>query len=403
MNSHSKYDADVLVVGGGLAGGLAALALIEHAPSLRVLLIEGNANLSGNHTWCCHRSDIEMVLGDSAPRWFTRILSHEWSAYAVRFPRYDRQIEGDYFCVTSERLRAALVAAHAHGALGLTLGDPAASMQTHRVKLASGRTISGALVIDARGVLGDAGATGTGFQKFLGWEIEVADEPHPFGAFPILMDATVKQVDGYRFVYTLPFSSHRVLVEDTYFSQTATLDEEQIRIRLTNYLSSHGIAEFRIVREERGVLPMPWRDRSGDADRAAVTIGYRGGFFHPATGYSLGQAVSAAERVALAAAGASLENLAPAVRKSVDDLRALLASDTSFARKLNFLAFAAARARGLRGLVFSRVYRMSEAFLRRFYAARLTRRDRLALLAGAARLPLFPSVSSQTLRAGDRA
>ncbi|MDZ4694804.1 MAG: lycopene beta-cyclase CrtY [Deltaproteobacteria bacterium] len=403
MNSHHTYDADVIVVGGGLAGGLCVLALTEHAPSLRVLLVEGNADLSGNHTWCCHKSDIEMVLETTAPSWFKRILSHQWTGYVVRFPNFDRQIDGEYFCITSERLRAALVANHAQNALDLALGDPATSVQKASVTLASGRALSAPLVIDARGMAGASFGTGTGFQKFLGWEIEVIDQPHPFGDCPLLMDASVEQADGYRFVYTLPFSSHRLLVEDTYFSQNPRLDEEHIRVRLRHYLSSHGVSDFRIIREERGVLPMPWRERERAKDHDAVTIGYRGGFFHPATGYSLGQAVAVAEHIGQASAGVQRDMIAPAVHNAVNTLRTELASDAAFARKLNFLAFVAARARGLRGLVFSRVYQMSESFLRRFYAARLTRRDRLALLARTARLPLFSSHEPQPLRRGEPA
>jgi lycopene beta-cyclase len=399
LNSHHAYDADVVVVGGGLAGGLCVLALTEHAPSLRILLVEGSAGLSGNHTWCCHRSDIEMVLGANVPAWWKRILSHQWSGYAVRFPNFDRQIDGEYFCITSERLRAALVANHEKNSIEFALGDPAVSVHKTSLTLASGRALSAPLVIDARGVEKASLSSGTGFQKFLGWEIEVIDQPHPFGDCPLLMDATVEQIDGYRFVYTLPFSAHRVLVEDTYFSQTAALDDESIRLRLRHYLSSHGVVDFRIIREERGVLPMPWRDRDRTKDGDAVTIGYRGGFFHPATGYSLGQAVAVAEQIGQAATGAH-RDLALAVHDAVNALREELASDAGFARKLNFMAFAAARARGLRGLVFSRVYRMSESFLRRFYAARLTRRDRLSLLASAARLPLFSSSEPQPLREG---
>ena len=76
-------------------------------------------------------------------------------------------------------------------------------------------------VIDGRGEPGGAHLD-IAFQKFLGLFIRLA-EPHGLTG-PILMDATVKQEDGYRFIYTLPFSETDVLVEDTYYADDPDLE-----------------------------------------------------------------------------------------------------------------------------------------------------------------------------------
>ena len=46
------------------------------------------------------------------------------------------------------------------------------------------------------------------------------------------MDATVPQVDGYRFFYVLPLAPDRLLVEDTYFSDSTHLDVAQLRTEM---------------------------------------------------------------------------------------------------------------------------------------------------------------------------
>ena len=47
--SSKTLKCDVAILGGGLAGGLIALALRRKRPELDVLLIEESATLGGNH------------------------------------------------------------------------------------------------------------------------------------------------------------------------------------------------------------------------------------------------------------------------------------------------------------------------------------------------------------------
>ena len=85
-------------------------------------------------------------------------------------------------------------------------------------------------------------------------------------ALPLLMDATVPQTDGLRFFYVLPMSPTRVLVEDTYFSDSAALDSPKLRAEVLAYAAQSGFVVRAIVREEQGVLPLPTR-------RAAIPRG----------------------------------------------------------------------------------------------------------------------------------
>jgi len=129
-----------------------------------------------------------------------------------------------------------------------------------------------------------------------------------------------------------------------------------------------------VAREERGVLPLPWRGprlRPGPP----LLAGYGGGFFHPATGYSLPVAARLAELVAAL----------PPHRLFGSELRRFVrghAVQVRFARLLNWLMFRAyppAR----RWRVLERFYReMPDDTVRRFYALRTTRGDRARLLLG---------------------
>ena len=90
------------------------------------------------------------------------------------------------------------------------------------------------------------------WQKFVG--VEMAVPGHGLKA-PIIMDATVEQVGGYRFVYSLPFSSDRLMVEDTYYTNGAQLDEAALAKRIADYASSQGWSGT-AGRQEVGILPI---------------------------------------------------------------------------------------------------------------------------------------------------
>ena len=49
---------DVILAGGGLANGLIAWRLRTQRPELRILLLEQDDHLGGNHTWSFHASDL---------------------------------------------------------------------------------------------------------------------------------------------------------------------------------------------------------------------------------------------------------------------------------------------------------------------------------------------------------
>ena len=55
---------DLIILGGGLAGGLAALALRAHRPDLKLALVEPNA-IGGNHLWSFFESDVAPAGGCS--------------------------------------------------------------------------------------------------------------------------------------------------------------------------------------------------------------------------------------------------------------------------------------------------------------------------------------------------
>jgi lycopene beta-cyclase len=167
----------------------------------------------------------------------------------------------------------------------LITGQRALSLDARSVRLEDGTELRGRCVVDARGPEPSKYTGHCGYQKFLGMELEL-QAAHGV-SHPIMMDARCPQLDGYRFFYVLPLSATRLLVEETRFSLTSTLAIAEGRAAVAAYAARYGEIA-RVVREETGVLPMPWSMSWSELNpEQALVAGYRGGFFHPATGYSL--------------------------------------------------------------------------------------------------------------------
>jgi lycopene beta-cyclase len=378
--------ADVLLVGGGLANGLIALRLRALRPELRVVLVEREARLGGSHTWSFHTGDL-----DAAQRvWLEPLVRRSWPGYDVRFPGLERRIAGGYHSVASEGLDRALSRALGERAL---LGCGARDVRPDGATLDDGREIEARCVIDGRGFPA-ARFMNAGFQKFLGLEVELAAD-HGLEA-PLLMDATVPQEGGFRFVYVLPLGPRTALVEDTCYADDPALEPAALRERIGAWAEARGWTIARVLREERGALPIPLEGDIGALWAALPAgvpcAGVRAGLFHATTGYSLPQAAGLADRIA---ARPALESAG--AYALVRGLSEEWWASQGFFRLLNRMLFRAADP-GERWRVLARFYRLPEPLVHRFYAGRLTFLDRARILSGRPPVPVLRAARSVRAR-----
>jgi lycopene beta-cyclase len=379
----AERQCDLAIVGGGLAGGLTALAVRAARPEARIVLVEPGERLGGHHIWSFFDSDVEG--GEAAL--LAPLVAHAWRGYEVRFPAFARTLGARYHSITSERFDAVLRERLPADAI---VRAEAVEIRPDGVTLSDGRRLIGP-VIDARGP-GDLSILELGWQKFVGQELRLAD-PHGLDQ-PTVMDATVEQRDGYRFVYLLPFAADRVFVEDTYYSDTPDLDRADIEARIAAYATARGWRIEGVERSETGALPVVL---GGDFDRywastgaGVAKAGLRAGLFHPTTGYSLPDAARLARRIA---AMPDWRGLAAMTR---DHARAAW-EGRGFYRLLDRMLFRAADP-GQRYKVLQRFYRLDERLVGRFYAARSTALDKARLLAGRPPVPIGRALKAVTAR-----
>lgn len=370
-----RRDWDLILVGAGLANGLIAWHLRHTRPELAVLLIDRDRHCGGNHTWSFHASD----LSPAQQQWLAPLIDHRWPGYQVRFPAFNRRLQGEYCSITS-----ASFAVHLARALGETIltGTAVSRITPDTVQLPDGQTVHARAVIDGRGVQPSPHLE-LGYQAFIGQELQL---PRPHGlSEPILMDATVAQGEGYRFVYTLPLTADRLLIEDTHYIDQQRLDPDHLRQAIGQYAAAQGWAGGELMREESGSLPIIldgnfeafWAQAKG-----MPCSGLRAGLFHPTTGYSLPCAASVAE---LIAAAPTLDH--PALFNSLREHARRQWAEQRFFRLLNRMLFLAGNPSD-RWRVMQRFYGLGDGLIQRFYAGRITLADKARLVSGKPPVPL---------------
>ncbi len=374
---------DMIIVGAGLSGLLTAWRCLDVNPNLKVLVIEASDKIAGDHTWSFNLTDVGEHLRD----WIKPFIAYEWPRYDVKFPKRERTLAIPYCTGNSETLRACVQPHIQSGRLQLLLKTKVVSLDCDKVVLENGETLKANCVLDARGFEPNENVF-LGYQKFVGRTIRTK-EPHGL-KHPIIMDATVEQLGGYRFVYCLPFTEHEILVEDTYYTDGAGLSENEVAARVDDYINAKGWGDHELLRQEKGVLPITLAHEG--LVNNPIAIGIRGGFYHAVTGYSFPDALLTADN--LAREISELE----AFENPTSDLKTNVGSDQQghhereyFLRLLNRMLFRACAA-DQRYKVLQRFYGLPRGLIERFYAGQLTWRDKARILIGKPPVPVHKAL-----------
>lgn len=372
--------ADIAIAGGGLAGSLIAWRLRQSRPDLRVVVVDQGDRLGGNHTWSFHTTDLSPEILE----WIDPLIVHRWARQQVRFPSYERMLETGYNSITSERLHEIVIPSLGENFIAQST---VSALSATRIVLKDGREIEAGAVIDARGQR-HSDALIIGFQKFLGQVVHL-EHPHGLKA-PIIMDATISQTDGFRFIYVLPFTEDSCLIEDTYYADGSDLDMETVRAEIKEYCLNAGWRIASVGREEHGILPIAL---AGDIEQhlagAPPGVGVAGlgaGLFHPLTGYSLPDAVGLAHMISQES-----DISGPMLSKLTRDFAAAKWKEREFYRLLARMLYYAAKPER-RITVLQRYYSLSQPVIERLYAAKNTTRDKMRTLIGKPPVNIFKAM-----------
>jgi lycopene beta-cyclase len=371
---------DLAIAGGGLAAYLTAAIVLKKCPTLQIAIVEKHQNRE-QHTWSFHAKD----LSQGALDLLSPLISQKWNDYLVKFPDHERKIDLEYCSIRSKDFWEKIGKMTEN--VTKIVGD-VSEVEKTELRFNNQGVIKASVVLDARGVSPGEFTANSGWQKFIGFEIETEEE-HGITC-PTIMDATVEQSDGYRFFYILPFSKNTLLVEDTYYSDNKLLNVQTIENEIERYIRKLGIVAYKITAKESGALPIPLNHSYLLSGGNLPEIGMRGGFFHPTSGYSLPFSISCAEQLAAQIFYAKHvhSDLFEKSQQSVYRSRMALFKSAKFLIRLNRMFFRAANP-NRRWHVLSQFYRKDIRTITEFYSGQLSLKTKLSMITGVPPVPVI--------------
>ena len=296
--SMSAERFDFVIIGAGAAGLQLALRFCADPwfSSHRILLLDPDPKMGNDRTW----SFWEKGEG----RW-DHLVWKSWEKGQFRSDTFSTAFSLFPYCYKS--LRSADFYAHAREALGacpfitwikdavtgVDKGSPAA------VHTLSNGVIHADLIFDSR-VEGDFFTANDRYsrvsQHFIGHVVETDSDVFDPGSF-VMMDFRYRHRDQCSFMYVLPESSRRALVEFTFFSPHTVEDAVYLEM-ISRYMKEELVVGNWEVREvEKGNIPMsdyPFHKAGHDS---LMKIGTAGGWVKPSTGYSFRNAERCIDRI----------------------------------------------------------------------------------------------------------
>ncbi|HKR24626.1 MAG TPA: lycopene beta-cyclase CrtY [Allosphingosinicella sp.] len=362
-----------MIAGGGLAACLAALAMARHRPEVPLLIVEEAETFGGEGV---HHFPVE-ELGEGGAALVEPVGLRRWPGFHVVFPGFRRNLKAEWAGFAAADLHRLMIGTLA--ARQYRLGTKVVAVREDALVLDGGEEIRAEGAIDARGA-----ASLSALEPIHRVQLERVvrlKAPHRLDR-PVLVDASVDQAGGLRFVQCLPLGEDRLMVADVCVSERSQPDEGA-GARIDAYLAARGWAKKRTEQVSTRVRPLPtggdfaafWR--FGGA--RVAKLGLRGGFINPATARTVGDAVRTALLLAEQRdfSGAALHDAVEAEAKATWKERELQRAIPA--------AIAAASPEDRRA-VLARLYDADPGLIRRLHADTLglfdRRRVRKALRAG---------------------
>lgn len=272
---------DYIIIGAGLAGLSLAMELCKKEPKKSILLVEARKTYIADRTWC---------FWNTHHNAFDNLVEHSWHRWIVR---HDSQTvfctsqEYRYSCIPSLRFYNEATSTLSHYKNVVFWMDTTVLDIQDEVGCAYVQTTKGQakckIVYDSRPnhIFGKDSFL---IQHFVGWEIET-DNPVFNPEEVVLMDFDVDQQNGLHFMYLLPYSPTKALIESTRISNKV-LQKAIYEADICNYLKNrYDLTSYRVCYKEQGSLPMHITTTKPKSS-SHVLIGTKAGWMRASTGYA---------------------------------------------------------------------------------------------------------------------
>ena len=291
---------DLVFLGGGCATLSLLTRLIESGACIdkRFLIIDPSDKKSNDRTWC---------FWEKGSGYFEKLVHHEWGELDFKQPRFSDSLDMDGYRYKMIRgidfYEYCLQVLQASGQVDFLQDEitdwrvektdshgEITAVRDQKLIFSGGKTGRGEVKASVifNSIPPDLGKKQPGTVNLLQHFKGVIVESDQFNFDPhraTLMDFRVSQKEGTTFVYVLPLSKNKALVEYTLFTADL-LGAEQYNQGIADYITTYlGVSDYKIMEEEFGIIPMtsqqfPWYANG------AFNIGTAGGQTKGSSGYT---------------------------------------------------------------------------------------------------------------------
>jgi lycopene beta-cyclase len=280
---NSIRQADYIIIGAGCAGLSLAVRLAQdaHFADKKILIIDKAPKSLNDRTWC---------LWENKPGYFEQLVHHRWSNMYVRHALGSKHLNMQDYAY--KLIRGIDFYKHCFQII-----SQAPNVQVHYGAVSSIDAAKGEVITDGghfaaahifSSVLLQEPELKPGefylLQHFRGWWIET-DEDFFDPTAADLMNFRTGQQHGCAFVYVLPISKRRALVEYTLFTED-TLQDHEYDDALKQFIAHEmQLTQYQITEVENGIIPMT--NLVFPTQQEKITyIGTAGGQTKASTGYT---------------------------------------------------------------------------------------------------------------------
>lgn len=283
MNTNTSYD--YIICGAGCAGLSLLIRMIEsqRVTDKRILLVDKEEKIKNDRTWCFWETEPDIFETLVYKSW-DKLWYHDtgFSRLMKISPYQYKMIRGiDFYnyCLNIIRQQKNIELQYGHVESVATENEKAVLyMDGHRIEASY---IFNSVLFDKPQLKRKEYLL---LQHFKGWIIETG-KPVFNAREATMMDFRIKQEDGIAFVYIMPFTETKALVEYTLFS-TELLPAEKYDAALKNYLKQYlATNNYKLLEEEFGVIPMTNYQFPLYGDKV-INIGTAGGQTKGSSGYT---------------------------------------------------------------------------------------------------------------------
>ncbi|MFO0356092.1 MAG: lycopene cyclase family protein [Sphingobacteriaceae bacterium] len=283
MNDPTHYD--YIIAGSGCAGlSLAVQLKRSSVPFTKVLIVDKEKKDQNDRTWC--------YWTNKKSNWFDEIVHKRWDKFYFRSnqtnvelhlkPYQYQLIRGiDFYAYCLNELKQdARFEFVSEEITKLSSTDNKGVLKT------TSHTYSAKYIFNSAIRIHDIKPDHINYvQHFKGYVVNTQMECFEEDC-PVFMDFRVPQHNDCRFVYIIPFSKTKALIEYTGFSKDVLKDEEY-DTELKNYIQSFlKLGNYSIEHIEKGLIPMAESEFVNPFGKCVINIGTAGGYSKPSTGFT---------------------------------------------------------------------------------------------------------------------